>query len=77
MESMRSMFSTKRPQVFPQRISFCIEALRGFSTKFSPLVFPLEIIYPGSASSYPLAPPQTRTSAINASGSSDYGFATF
>ena len=27
------------------RTSFFIEALRGFSTKFSPLVFPLEIIY--------------------------------
>ena len=31
-------------------------------------------IGPGSASSYPLAPPQIRTSAINASGSSSYGF---
>jgi hypothetical protein len=30
---------------------------------------------PGSASSCPLAPPQTRASAINAHGSSNYCFA--
>jgi len=30
---------------------------------------------PGSAAGFPTAPPQSRTSAINASGSSGYGFA--
>ncbi len=32
-------------------------------------------IFPGSAGGYPPTPPQTRTSTINASGSSWYGFA--
>ena len=32
--------------------------------------------FPGRATSYPMAPPQSRTSAINASGSSKCGLAT-
>jgi len=66
MESMRSMFSTKRPQVFPQRISFCIEDLRGFSTKFSPLVFPLEYVEKTIYTKY-----LTQPTLVNGSGISE------
>jgi hypothetical protein len=41
----------------------------------SPVILSLaESYFPGRAAGYPTAPPQTRTSAINASGSSDSRF---